>query len=90
MDYKTAKESNTNKPWNLKLKISSLYELGDFKFGILQFWDNFENSKYTTMLSVNTLKFLQLRVKRFEYSTNNTKKKRIKLRELSVKRFIIA
>lgn len=90
MDYKTAKESNTNKPRNLKLKISSLYELGDFKFGILQFWDNFENSKYTTMLNVNTLKFLQLRVKRFEYSTNNTKKKRIKLRELSVKRFIIA
>lgn len=28
------------------------------------------------MLSVNTLKFLQLRVKRFEYSTNNTKKKK--------------
>lgn len=81
MDYKTAKESNTNKPRNLKLKISSPFELGDFKFGIPQFWDNFKYSKYTsksrtTMLNVNTLKFLQLRVKRFEYSINNTKKRK--------------
>lgn len=72
MDYKTAKESNTNEPRNLKLKVSSIFELGDFKFAIPQFWDNFKNSKYTsksrtTMLNVNTLKFLQLRVKRFEY-----------------------
>lgn len=80
MDYKTAKEPNTNEPRIPKLKISSLFELGDFKFGIPQFWDNFKNSKYTsksrtTMLNVNTLKFLQLRVKRFKYSINNTKKK---------------
>lgn len=95
MDYKTAKESNTNKPRNLKLKISSLFELRDLKFGIFQFWDNFKNSKYTskprtTMLNVNTLEFLQLRVKRFEYSTNNNKKKRTEITELSAKRFKIA
>lgn len=64
----------------MKLKVSSLFELGDFKFGIPRFWDNFRNCKYnsesrTTMLNVDTLKFLQLRVKRFEYSINNTKKK---------------
>lgn len=41
------------------------------------------------MLNVNTLKFLQLRVKRFEYSINNTKKKRTKITELSGRRFKI-
>lgn len=79
----------------MKLKVSSVFELGDFKFGIPRFWDNFRNCKYnsesrTTMLNVNTLKFLQLRVKRFEYSIKNTKKKRTKITELSGRRFKIA